>query len=235
MTHITGHACGTQDGDHTHGPGPASYPDFAWNDLYTEDASDTADPDLALLAPADDLPPGRALDLGCGAGGNALALAERGWRVTGVDLAPRAIASTRASSCARGLENRVELAVADSATWQPETAYDFALSSYALPPRGPARTATLATLAAALAPGGILALGEWDEEACDWGKPGDLAALSELTEAFTGLGLDIVRAERQVVPRIQHPSEDHAVIVIARKPHDTLETAGRPTTGQSVT
>ncbi|MFE0699700.1 SAM-dependent methyltransferase [Streptomyces sp. NPDC058872] len=225
MTHTTGRARGPQDGDHPHGPGAASCPDFAWDDLYTGDGSDTPGPDPVLLAPVDGLSPGRALDLGCGAGGNALALAERGWRVTGVDLAPRAIASTRASACARGLDDRVELAVADSATWQPETAYDFALSSYALPPRGPARTATFATLAAALAPGGILALGEWDEEACDGGEPGDLATLTELTEALTGLGLDIVRAERQVVPRIQHPSEDHAVIVIARAPHDTLESA----------
>lgn len=178
-----------------------------------------------LLAPADDLPPGRALDLGCGAGGNALALAERGWRVTGVDLAPRAIASTRASACARGLDDRVEVAVADSAAWQPATAYEFVLSSYALPPRGPARTATLATLATALAPGGILALGEWEEEACDWAQPGDLATLDELTGAFTGLGLDIVRAARQVVPRIQDLGEDHAVLVVARRLHDTLESA----------
>ncbi|WP_236246835.1 cyclopropane-fatty-acyl-phospholipid synthase family protein [Streptomyces sp. CC210A] len=225
MTHNTGHACATPDGSQVHGPGATGYPDFDWDDLYIGDGSDTAAPDPMLLAPAEGLPPGRGLDLGCGTGGNALALAERGWRVTGVDLAPRAIASTRASACARGLEDRVELAVADSALWRPETAYDFALSSYALPPRGPARTATLTVLATALAPGGILALGEWDEEACDWGAPGDLATLAELTEAFTAFGLDIVRAERKVVPRIQHPSEDHAVIVIARKPHDTLEAA----------
>ncbi|WP_258044960.1 class I SAM-dependent methyltransferase [Streptomyces sp. SM11] len=223
MTHNTGHACPAHDTGQVHGPGATGYPDFAWDDLYTGDGSDTAAPDLALLAPAHDLPPGRALDLGCGAGGNALALAARGWRVTGVDLAPRAIASTRASACARGLDDRVDLAVADSATWQPETTYGFALSSYALPPRGIARTATLAILATALTPGGIVALGEWDEEACDWGNPGDLATLTELTEAFTELGLDIVRAERRVVPRIQHPSEDHAVIVTARKPHGTLE------------
>ncbi|MBW1600944.1 methyltransferase domain-containing protein [Streptomyces sp. JJ66] len=231
MTHHTHHTHHSHDthrshgSDHTHGPGAASYPDFEWDDLYTGDGSDTADPDPTLLAPAGGLPPGRALDLGCGAGGNALALAERGWRVTGVDLAPRAIASTRASACARGLDDRVELAVADSAVWQPETTHDFALSSYALPTRGPARTATLATLAAALTPGGILALGEWDEEACDWGAPGDLATLSELTDALTTLGLDIVRAERKAVPRVQHPGEDHAVIVVARKPHDTLDSA----------
>ncbi|MCY9783724.1 class I SAM-dependent methyltransferase [Nocardiopsis sp. EMB25] len=232
MTHNTGHACGAHDSGHTHGPGAAPYPDFEWDDLYSGDGSDTADPDPVLLAPAGDLPPGRALDLGCGAGGNALALAERGWRVTAVDLAPRAIASTRASACARGLDHRVELAVADSATWTPEEVYGFAVSSYALPPRGPDRAATLACLANALAPGGTLALGEWDEEACDWGRPGDLATLDELTDAFTGLGLEILRAARTPVPVHQHPGheqepgQDHAVIVIARKPHGTLEATG---------
>lgn len=36
------------------------------------------------------LPPGKALDLACGSGRNALWLAERGWTVTAVDRAPSA-------------------------------------------------------------------------------------------------------------------------------------------------
>ena len=40
----------------------------------------------------DSHPPGRAIDLGCGTGTNVLALAQRGWQVTGVDFVPRAIA-----------------------------------------------------------------------------------------------------------------------------------------------
>jgi tellurite methyltransferase len=42
-----------------------------------------------------DLPPGAALDLGCGPGRNALYLAERGWRVTAVDGSPFAIEKLR--------------------------------------------------------------------------------------------------------------------------------------------
>lgn len=37
---------------------------------------------------ARDLKPGRALDLACGSGNNAIWLADRGWRVTAVDRAP---------------------------------------------------------------------------------------------------------------------------------------------------
>jgi SAM-dependent methyltransferase len=41
------------------------------------------------------LTPGRAIDLGCGSGTHSLTLARRGWQVTGVDFAPRAIRLAR--------------------------------------------------------------------------------------------------------------------------------------------
>ncbi len=40
--------------------------------------------------------PGKALDVGCGSGFWVLALAKRGWQVTGVDLAGKALARARA-------------------------------------------------------------------------------------------------------------------------------------------
>ena len=41
---------------------------------------------------AEALPIGRALDVGCGFGEDAVYLANRGWDVTGVDLVPSALA-----------------------------------------------------------------------------------------------------------------------------------------------
>ena len=52
---------------------------------------------------------GRALDLACGRGANALWLAERGWAVHAWDLSPVAIERLQAEAGARGLEVRGEV------------------------------------------------------------------------------------------------------------------------------
>jgi cyclopropane fatty-acyl-phospholipid synthase-like methyltransferase len=53
--------------------------------------------------------PGRALDLGCGTGTNAIELAKRGWQVTGIDFARRAIriAHTKAKMAGVQIDFRV--------------------------------------------------------------------------------------------------------------------------------
>lgn len=58
--------------------------------------------------------PGRALDLGCGEGADAVWLAEHGWDVTGLDLSATAIARMRARARDRGLAGRVHGLVLDA-------------------------------------------------------------------------------------------------------------------------
>jgi SAM-dependent methyltransferase len=53
---------------------------------------------------------GRLLDSGCGTGENALLAASRGADVTGIDVAPTAIARARAKASGRGLTARFEVA-----------------------------------------------------------------------------------------------------------------------------
>lgn len=51
-----------------------------------------------------DPPLGKALDLGCGTGIHAVDLARRGWRVTGIDLAPTALERARERAREAGVE-----------------------------------------------------------------------------------------------------------------------------------
>lgn len=50
------------------------------------------EPPPEIIELADSLPPGRALDLGCGFGRSAIHLAQHGWTAVGVDFVPEAIA-----------------------------------------------------------------------------------------------------------------------------------------------
>ncbi len=53
--------------------------------------------------------PGRALDLGCGTGTNAVYMANHGWDVVGIDFVPRAVAMARAKVEAANVKSRIIL------------------------------------------------------------------------------------------------------------------------------
>ncbi|MGH9680722.1 MAG: class I SAM-dependent methyltransferase, partial [Candidatus Acidiferrales bacterium] len=86
-----------------------------WNKRYRlreHAASDLESPPTPLLVEtAKHLAPGKALDLACGAGRNAIWLAEHGWDVTAVDGASEAIKILRGRAAERGL--KIDAIVAD--------------------------------------------------------------------------------------------------------------------------
>lgn len=49
-------------------------------------------------------PPGRAIDLGCGTGTNAIYLAKQGWQVVGVDFSRKALSRARRKSKSYGVK-----------------------------------------------------------------------------------------------------------------------------------
>ena len=130
----------------------------AWNERYTsQQLLWGAEPNRFVAEELRDLQPrGRALDLACGEGRNAIWLATLGWTVTAVDYSE--VALERARHLAADQHVDVEWIEADVTSFAPpRSAFDLVLIAYLQVP-GPARRAVLAHAAAALRPGGTLFL-----------------------------------------------------------------------------
>jgi SAM-dependent methyltransferase len=94
-----------------------------------------------------------ALDLACGEGGDAVWLAQEGWRVTGVDFASSAISRASQAAADRGLT--VTWLTEDLATWSPDAAYRLVTLSFFHESRE-TRQAVWRVAASAVAEGGTL-------------------------------------------------------------------------------
>lgn len=71
--------------------------------------------------------PGKALDLGCGAGVFSVYMAKAGYDVTGLDFIPKALELARALSNSEGVN--VNWVHADLLRWEPKTKFDIILDS----------------------------------------------------------------------------------------------------------
>lgn len=128
----------------------------AWDRRYTgTELLWKAEPNRFVVKTTANLAPGRALDLACGEGRNAVWLAGRGWRVVGVDFSAVALHKARVLAGHAGVDG-VEWVHADILSWQPEPgAFDLVLLSYLHLPREQRRE-VLGTATSALAVGGRL-------------------------------------------------------------------------------
>lgn len=200
-----------------HDHAPRAFDEAFWNARYSEKQRIwSGRPNPQLVAEAEDLAPGTALDVGCGEGADALWLAGRGWRVTGVDISEVALA--------RAAEHERELAAGhthssdggmppvhwehhDLTAWEPPAeSYDLVTAQYMHLPTEQ-REPLFRNLARAVAPGGTLLVVGHD--------PSDLQSA----------------APRPDLPDLYFTAEDIAAMLGSGWDHQVIEARQREASG----
>jgi SAM-dependent methyltransferase len=174
----------------------------AWNARYAEAEHVEhvwgAEPNRFVADELAGLPPGRALDLGCGGGRNALWLAERGWTVEAVDFSDVAIERARSVALERGVDVAYRVGDVLRVPIEP-AAWDLVLVAYLQLPEEE-RAHLLDRAADAVAPGGRFLLVAHDLRNLHEGhggpsEPSVLWTVTEVVDALATRGFEIERAE----------------------------------------
>ena len=170
-----------------------------WNRRYRSDPP-PSDPSDLVVEYVDTLPRGRALDVACGGGRNAIFLAEHGFDVVGVDSSDIGLEHARARAERAGVD--VEFVCVDVHEFELDTYDVIVVSNFRIRERLP-------DLLRALEPGGVILYEHRlrvDEHGSFRVEP------NELLHAL--LSLRLVRYEEPLEPT----SGDETVRVVARKP-----------------
>lgn len=180
----------------------------AWNARYdTSELIWAGEPNQFLPPEVEDLAPGRALDLACGEGRNAVWLASQGWEVAGLDFAGVGLAKAERLAAERGVS--ATWITADVTAWEPTHTFDLVIVFYLQLPADERRQA-LSTAIRALAPGGTFLLVCHDllNLAEGHGGPQDAvvlttaeAVLDDLAAAELDLEIELVTERAEQVAR----------------------------------
>ncbi len=175
-----------------HGDQSAEEVQRFWEELYTERGQRwSGRPNQRLVEVAVDLPPGNALDLGCGEGGDAIWLAGHGWRVSAVDVSPTALERLRTRAEADGVTDRVEAIHVDLARAFPDPpagGWDLVSAQFFQSPIELPRSSILRRGAAAVATDGVLLV--VDHGAGPPGSDHHHVAFPSVDETMAELALD---------------------------------------------
>ncbi len=168
-----------------------------WNERYTKkDLIWSAAPNHVFVREVGTMKPGKALDVACGEGRNALWLAEQGWDVTGMDFSDVAIGKAKQIAAKRSLS--INWIAADASSFElPQHEFDLAAILYLhTPPEE--RERWMANVINSIKPGGSFIYIAHDTSNIEHGVggPQDLSLLPSLEEITSTLtGFEIQKAE----------------------------------------
>lgn len=142
----------------------------AWNERYSERVRVwSGAPNVELTRQIMDLAPGRALDLGCGEGADAVWLARQGWKVTAVDVSDVALGRAAEHAAEAGLSEAIEFRHGNLLEDFPAGEFELVSAQFLYPQAEAERDGLLRRAVRAVAPGGVAlieshsGLPEWEQ------------------------------------------------------------------------
>ncbi|WP_279482209.1 class I SAM-dependent methyltransferase [Aureimonas sp. SK2] len=160
-----------------------------WNDRYRQGSPlSSGRPGLAFSLFAGPLQPGRALELGCGKGDDAVWLARQGWDVTAVDVSTVALELAGRNADKAGMAGRVRFEAHDLAQSFPAGAFDLVVASFLQSPQEWPRAETLARAATSVTRGGHFLVIEHGSRG-SWSAASEDQRFATADETFAALRL----------------------------------------------
>ncbi len=150
----------------------------------------SGEPNTVLVREAAKLSPGRALDLGCGEGADAIWLARQGWQVTAVDISQIALDRAEQHAAAASVGRLIDWQRCDLGASFPAGTFDLVSAQFLQSEVELPREAILSAAAAAVAPGGILLI-VGHAGPPSWVKPNPNVQLPTSEEVMAALDLSM--------------------------------------------
>jgi len=189
-------------------------PRATWNSRWREKADDPWEPDPWLLKIQPLLPAGRALDIACGRGRNALYLAEQGFSVTAIDVSEEALAQLTAEVARRNLPVETRCVDLEADPQLYADTFDLVLDFFYL------HRPLLPSLRKAVRPGGVAVLRTFSSAGHFPGGPENpdiVLRPGELLEIFAGW--EILLHEEGIEPSRKGGS---LAGIVARRPFSSV-------------
>jgi SAM-dependent methyltransferase len=141
-----------------------------WDEKYSSHTKMwSGQPNPQLVAEAAQLPPGTALDLGCGEGADAIWLATHGWAVTALDVSAVALERAAAHAAEQGQAAAIEWVHQDLATWVPDRQFDLVTAQFLHSTLMPWQQSLQLAAAAVRTGGTLLIVGHHPDGLPPWG------------------------------------------------------------------
>lgn len=202
---------------HEHSEQKAPLTAQEWDARYDTEHIWSGNPNGTLVTEAGSLTPGTALDVGCGEGADAVWLAQRGWKVTGVDVSRVAVDRARAAAEKAGVEITWRV---DGFLDAPFEGFDLVSAQYPAIPKAP-NHGVERHFSRAMNPGGVLLFVHHvlDDrphgfDPAGYVMPEDMAAF--LRAEGWSIDVDEVRERHVSEGAGAHHSQDR--VIVARRP-----------------